>query len=226
MKVLRINSKGAEVKKLQELLTLCGYGLFVDGSFGQITDEAVRAFQKDQHLVPDGIVGINTWAALEKVGKKSKDSAKKGLKKSRRRIDYIVVHCTATRENQDIGVEEVRKWHTAPKSKGGNGWSDIGYHYLIRLNGELEYGRDVDKVGAHAVGYNANSIGVVYVGGLSGLSGGNKDSRTPAQKDALIDLLERLRKFYPNAKIVGHCDLDKHGKTCPNFDAKREYANI
>lgn len=217
MTTLKIGCKGQEVKKLQRLLSSCGYGLIEDGSFGAITREAVIAYQKEHGLVPDGIVGARTWEMLT--------AKSKLLKKSKRRIDYIVVHCTDTKETMDIGVKEVRQWHTLPPPKG-NGWSDIGYHYLVRLNGDIELGRDVDKVGAHVSGYNANSIGVVYVGGRSGLSGGLKDSRTPSQKDALRELLERLRKMYPNAKIVGHCDLDKHGKTCPNFDAKREYANI
>ena len=105
------------------------------------------------------------------------------------------------------------------------GWADIGYHYLIGLNGERWNGRNVNLVGAHCEGYNANSIGVCYVGGCD-KNMKAKDTRTDKQKAALIALLKDLRKLYPKAKIMSHRDLDRKGKACPSFDATNEYKNI
>ena len=214
MEVLRKGSKGEAVKILQGYL-----GVIQDGIFGGITEEAVKALQRENSLFPDGIVGPKTWAVLQK---------DEGfvLKRSRRRIDLILVHCTATPEGREVTVDDVRRWHMQPKEKGGLGASDLGYHYLIDLKGGIHNGRDVDKVGAHCVDHNTYSIGVVYVGGMSKDMKENKDTRTPEQKAALLDLLHKLRKLYPNAKIAGHRNYDKKGKTCPNFDAKNEYRDI
>ena len=213
MTVLRIGSKGPDVMKLQQLLYLKA-----DGIFGQITLEAVKDFQRDNGLFPDGIVGPKTWEVLV---------PREGiiLKRSRRRIDLILVHCTATPKGKDFTVENIREWHTAPKPKG-NGWSDIGYHYVIYRDGSVHLGRDVDLIGAHCEGYNAHSIGIVYVGGMSADGKKNEDTRTDAQKLALLDLLVKLRKLYPNATISGHRNYDRKGKTCPNFDAREEYRDI
>lgn len=219
MTVLRIGSKGPDVMKLQQLLYLKA-----DGIFGQLTLEAVKAFQNDNGLFPDGIVGPKTWAMLE-----PKDGVI--LKRSRRRIDLILVHCTATPEGKDYTVSDIRQWHTAPKPKG-NGWSDIGYHYIIYRDGSVHLGRDVDIAGAHCEGYNSHSIGIVYVGGLENIPGKPvnqlpaKDTRTEAQKLALLDLLVKLRALYPNAKIAGHRNYDTKGKQCPSFDARNEYRDI
>lgn len=219
MTVLRIGSKGPDVVKLQRLVNV-----YPDGIFGELTLEAVKAFQNDHGLFPDGIVGPKTWEALE-----PEDGII--LKRSRRRIDLILVHCTATPEGKDYTVNQIREWHTAPKPKG-NGWSDIGYHYIIYRDGSVHLGRDVDIAGAHCEGYNANSIGIVYVGGLENVPGKKvselkaKDTRTEAQKLALLDLLVKLRALYPNAKIAGHRNYDKKGKACPSFDAKLEYRDI
>lgn len=136
-----------------------------------------------------------------------------------RNIVYIVVHCTATKEGKAFTVEDVRRWHVQ-----GNGWKDIGYHYLIGLNGECWAGRKEEVIGAHVSGYNSNSIGVCYVGGCDA-NGKAKDTRTQKQKQTLRFLLQELKRKYPKAKIVGHHDLYK-GKSCPCFDCKSEYANI
>lgn len=115
-------------------------------------------------------------------------------------------------------IDEVRQWHKA------RGWRDVGYHYLVYLNGLVVGGRDEAEIGAHAQGYNRQSIGVCYVGGLDS-KGEPKDTRTEAQKASLVGLLKELKKRYPDAKIVGHHDLNK-GKACPCFDAKREYSEL
>lgn len=219
MTVLRIGSKGPDVMKLQQLLHV-----YPDGIFGNITHEALKAFQREHNLFPSGVAGPKTWAALL-----PEDGIV--LKRSRRRIDLILVHCTATPEGKDYTVDQIREWHTAPKPKG-QGWSDIGYHYIIYRDGSVHLGRDVDIVGAHCEGYNSNSIGIVYVGGLENIPGVPldklpiKDTRTEAQKLALLDLLVKLRALYPNAKIAGHRNYDTKGKQCPSFDARNEYRDI
>lgn len=208
---LRRGSQGAEVKRLQKLL-----GIAQDGIFGSYTERAVKELQLRNGLSADGVVGTKTWALLE--------GNKTGLKKSTRRIDMIVVHCTATPEGQDVTVEAIRKDH---KSRG---YADIGYHYVIYRDGSVHEGRDVNLSGAHTQGYNSHSIGVCYVGGLENIKGvpyaklPAKDTRTEAQKTALLRLLKSLRVLYPKAKIYGHRDFAK--KACPSFDAKNEYKDI
>ena len=140
------------------------------------------------------------------------------LKKSRRRINEIIVHCTATPEGRDYTVADIRQMHKA------QGWVDIGYHYLIYRDGSIHEGRNVDMVGAHCQGHNAQSIGVCYVGGVARDGKTPKDTRTAAQKDALIHLLMQLVCLYPDATIRGHRDFA--AKACPSFDATNEYKNL
>ena len=149
-----------------------------------------------------------------------------------RKINLIVVHCSATPEGRDVTAADINKMHIA------RGFKKIGYHYVVRLDGTVETGRKENEIGAHAKGYNANSIGVCYVGGLASDGKTPKDTRTPAQKSALKKLLHTLKQRYPDARIVGHRDLSpdtNHNgkvdkwewiKACPCFDATPEYANI
>ena len=204
--LLMKGSRGEEVKRLQRALNL-----IPDGIFGVVTEDAVKAFQKAHGLKPDGIVGEKTWAVII--------PNETALQRSIRNINRIIVHCTATPEGRVETVQSIRNMHLA------KGWSDIGYHYLIGLNGERWNGRNVNLVGAHCEGYNANSIGVCYVGGVDKKLK-TKDTRTQKQKDALLALLKDLRRIYPKAKICGHRDLDRHGKECPSFDATKEYKDI
>lgn len=135
-----------------------------------------------------------------------------------RKITKIIVHCTATPEGKNYTVDTIRKWHIA------KGWSDIGYHYVIYLDGSVHKGRDEKIVGAHCLGQNANSIGVCYVGGVATDGKTPKDTRTEAQKQSLIDLLKKLKAKYPKASIFGHRDFA--AKACPSFDAKSEYKSL
>lgn len=136
-----------------------------------------------------------------------------------RKIDKIIVHCSATPEGRDVKTETIRYWHVHD-----NKWVDIGYHYVIELDGSIHGGRSESKIGAHCVGQNANSIGVCYVGGLAKDGKTAQDTRTPEQKVALLKLLKHLRAKYPDAAICGHRDFST--KACPSFDAKNEYKNI
>lgn len=208
--LLKKGNRGESVKQLQKALNL-----YPDGIFGEVTEESVKAFQKSKGLKQDGIVGDKTWEALPKPNYGFGGI----LKQSKRNIKEIIVHCTATPEGRIETVESVRNMHKA------RGFSDIGYHYLIGLNGERWEGRNVNLIGAHCEGHNSNSIGVCYVGGVDKKMQA-KDTRTEKQKDALVALLKDLRKLYPKAKIYGHRDFDKKGKACPSFDATKEYKNI
>ena len=214
-RALKMWSRGDDVKAVQKALHC-----YPDGIFGTLTDEAVRQWQSDHKLVVDGIVGIKTWQSL--FGALNADELQ--LHRSLRRIKYIVIHSTATPEGKDYTVADIRKMHKA------RGWRDIGYHYVIYRDGSLHEGRDVNISGGHARGYNSNSIGIVYIGGTSATEKDKnghlkaKDTRTPQQKATLLKLLKDLRKLYPNAKIVGHRDLN--ATACPSFDAKSEYKMI
>lgn len=135
-----------------------------------------------------------------------------------RKINLIVIHCADTYARMDIGVKEIREWHLA------RGFNDIGYHYVIRRDGTIEAGRPLEKPGAHAAGYNSHSIGICYAGG-KGDNDKPEDNRTPAQKQALHDLVNSLKQQFPQAKIVGHRDLPGVQKACPCFSVLYEFAN-
>lgn len=135
-----------------------------------------------------------------------------------RKINEIIVHCTATPEGKDFKAADIDKWH---KQKG---WDGIGYHHVVDLDGTVEPGRPESKVGAHCYGHNQNSVGVVYVGGVASNGKTPKDTRTPQQKAALVKLLTELKHKYPGVTIHGHRDFA--AKACPSFDATTEYKNI
>lgn len=210
-------STGAVVKQIQEALFL-----LADGIYGAMTEDAVKIFQRENGLTVDGIVGPATLAKLIPLR----------LKKSKRKITEIIVHCSATPEGKDYTVDDIRRWHKQ------RGYSDVGYHYIVYRNGQLVQGRDVNIIGAHASGHNAHSIGICYIGGMNAENTQPEDTRTLRQKARLLSLLVDLRKLYPNARIIGHRDLseDKNGngiiepsewmKACPSFDAKSEYHRI
>ena len=127
-----------------------------------------------------------------------------------RPINLIVVHCSATREDRDFTEYDLDVCH---RRRGFNG---AGYHFYIRKNGDIKNTRPLEKPGAHALGYNAHSIGICYEGGLDE-SGKTADTRTPEQKEQLRELLWKLHTLFPHALIVGHRDLPGVKKACPCF---------
>ena len=137
------------------------------------------------------------------------------LKKSVRRVNRVIIHCTATPEGRDVSPQEIKDWHVK-----GNGWSDIGYHYVITLDGEVHEGRNIDRTGAHTKGANKNSIGVVYVGGCDE-DMNPLDTRTDAQDTALANLISALLEMYPGSTVHGHNEFAS--KACPSFDVQEEY---
>ena len=150
-------------------------------------------------------------------------------------IDAIVIHCSATRANQDVRAADIDKWHKE------RGFACIGYNYVVDLDGTVETGRPLTRDGAHCntaglsgVSYNKHSIGICYVGGLDA-DGNAADTRTPEQKKALAELVYKLMDQYPIVEVIGHRDAspDKNGngvieqnewiKQCPCFDVKSEF---
>ncbi|WP_195408672.1 N-acetylmuramoyl-L-alanine amidase [Bacteroides congonensis] len=142
-----------------------------------------------------------------------------------RNIDSIIVHCSATKAGQDFTATDIDRWH---RERGFNG---IGYHYVIRLDGKLEKGRDVALPGAHCKGWNEQSIGICYIGGLDE-NGRPADTRTNAQKRVLYQIIMDLQREYNILQVLGHRDTspDLNGdgviepyeyvKACPCFDVK------
>lgn len=201
-------SSGEGVKIIQEWLGRAGLPVLVDGVYGYRTEEAIKEFQAQNNLKPDGVCGLATMSVL---------MLGMVLPRSKRVVTEIIVHCTATTAGKDYTVEDIRCWHKQ------QGWSDIGYHYVVYRDGSVHPGRNVDVAGAHCSGHNTHSIGVVYVGGLD-KNGRGHDTRTFKQKDALLTLLKLLKKQYPSARIYGHSDFAP--KDCPCFNARKEYADI
>lgn len=135
-----------------------------------------------------------------------------------RKINEIIIHCSATPEGKDYTVADIDRWHKA------QGWKGIGYHYVVYRDGSYHRGRPDEEVGAHVTGHNANSIGICYIGGCAKDGVTPKDTRTEAQKKTLITLIRTMKGRYPGAKVYGHRDFA--AKACPSFDAKNEYKNI
>jgi N-acetylmuramoyl-L-alanine amidase len=138
--------------------------------------------------------------------------------KKMRPINKIILHCTATPEGRETTVDDIRKWHKA------QGWSDIGYHYVVYLDGTIHKGRPINIVGAHTQGHNSGSIGVTYVGGIDKMTLKPKDTRTDKQKEAMHEFLMEQMLIYKVATLHGHNEFAP--KACPSFDVQKEYADI
>jgi len=138
-----------------------------------------------------------------------------------RAITLLVIHCSAVKPDQTSSAAQIDTWHRRDRHyKFG-----IGYHYVVRRDGQIEPGRPEWMVGAHCKNHNAHSLGICYEGGLNA-RGQPADTRTLAQKLALLQLLEVLHRKYPKALIVGHHDLNPH-KACPCIDnVAEEYADL
>lgn len=140
-----------------------------------------------------------------------------------REINLIVVHCSATRADRDFTENDLEVCH---RHRGFNG---AGYHFYIRKNGDIKNTRPLEKPGAHALGYNARSIGICYEGGLD-VRYRPADTRTEWQKHSLRVLIRTLLMDYPGRRVCGHRDLspDRNGdgrispeewvKECPCFE--------
>ncbi len=131
----------------------------------------------------------------------------------KRKINEIILHCSATPEGKDYSVATIRKWHVQ-----GNGWKDIGYHYVIYRDGTIHLGRPIEQVGAHTSGHNAHSIGICYIGGCAADGKTPRDTRTAEQKEAMYTLCKVLCDTLGIKKISGHREYA--AKACPSFDVQ------
>jgi len=198
----------------------------------------VKAIQTKVGVTADGIFGpltarkVADALGVSPVGIQTAQFASGVLVTGKgKNIRRIAIHCTATREGQDVDASTIKRWHL------GQGWSDIGYHFVIRLDGTVERGRPEEVPGSHVRGFNAGSIAIVYVGGLDA-QGKGKDTRTAQQKAAMLELVRGLLAKYPGADVLGHRDHspDKDGdgvieqhewlKECPCFDVRAWWESV
>ena len=136
-----------------------------------------------------------------------------------RDINRIMLHCSATVEGKDYSVDTIRKWHVE-----GRGWSDIGYHYVIHLDGSVSQGRPLDRSGAHTKGHNKDSIGICYIGGLDA-DKKPKDTMNPEQNTAFRMLVLGIRTLFGNdITIHGHNEFAN--KACPSFIVKEKFFDM
>lgn len=145
-----------------------------------------------------------------------------------RPMHTIVVHCSATKEGVEYDREDIKRWHLA------RGFKDVGYHFVIKLDGTIELGRPLNQVGAHVANANTGTIGICYIGGLDS-NGKPKDTRTNAQKESLLNLINMLKENINIKAIKGHRDYSKdlngNGKieknewikACPCFEVSDEF---
>ena len=136
-----------------------------------------------------------------------------------RDISRIMLHCSATVEGKDYSVDTIRKWHV-----DGRGWSDIGYHYVIQLDGTISQGRPITRAGAHTKGHNKDSIGICYIGGIDA-DKKPKDTMTPEQNSAFRMLVRSIRiLFGEDITIHGHNEFAN--KACPSFIVKEKFFDM
>jgi N-acetylmuramoyl-L-alanine amidase len=151
-----------------------------------------------------------------------------------REIKEVILHCTDTPKDRKLTVKEIRNWHVK-----GNGWEDIGYHFIIHQDGKIERARHIDKVGAHTWGNNYGSIGVAYCGGAikktkksldkenpkSKTTIVSKDTMTKEQEESFRDLFEMFEIMFGDLKLRGHNDYNK-AKDCPGFNMRDKFGDL
>lgn len=138
------------------------------------------------------------------------------VKNRKKPLDYIAIHCAATKSSMNVSVDDITRWHKA------RGFTSIGYHFYIKFDGSIHKGRDLDgdglvleETGAHVAGLNSVSLGICLEGGFDGI-----DNFTDKQWSSLKRLLCELVIYYPLAKIKGHRDFPGVAKSCPSFEVK------
>ena len=139
-----------------------------------------------------------------------------------REIKSIILHCSSTPEGKDFTVADITRWHKE------RGFRTIGYHYVVYRDGTVHKGRPVEQIGAHCEGYNKNSIGVCYIGGLMADGKTPKDTRTTEQKEALYQLCYDLMDRFDIGMEDIHCHNEYAKKACPSFKIhkfREEYLN-
>jgi hypothetical protein len=137
-------------------------------------------------------------------------------------LKFLIIHCTATREAQEISAEDVRRWHTAPAPKG-RGWRQVGYSDLVLLNGDrhvfVKHNGDKfidrEEVTNGVKGINSIARHVCYVGGLSKDGKKAKNTLNEDQKETLLSIIKEVIQYKSDVQIAGHNQFDN--KACPSF---------
>lgn len=132
-----------------------------------------------------------------------------------RELKRIILHCTATPEGKHFDVDTIRRWHVKDR-----GWRDIGYHYVIYIDGSLHEGRPLEQIGAHTSGHNKDSIGIVYVGGCDSKMKA-KDTLNEAQETTMVNLIKALREEHGPLTLHGHNEFA--AKACPSFNVQTKF---
>lgn len=217
-----------DIKAFQQALIAAGYPLprfGADGSFGAESRTAMQRFQNEVGIpVTQHPKEATAKVLSERLGSQaSKDMnafilgapfSAFNQPKATRPITEIIIHCTATPEGRDVSVDTIRKWHK------DQGWNDIGYHWVVGLDGVPRPGRPEAKVGAHVAGHNTGTLGVVYVGGVDARNQ-PKDTRNAAQRAGLVSIVRGLKLRYPSiTKVTGHNQYA--AKACPSFDVRTD----
>ena len=144
---------------------------------------------------------------------------KNGEKKVHMQPNKIIIHCSATPKGVDYSAADIDRWHRQ------RGFRKIGYHYVIKIDGKIEKGREENEMGAHCLGQNMDSIGICYIGGLSEDKNTPEDTRSEEQKKAIKGLVESLRRKYREKGIIltvhGHNEFAN--KACPCYNVKEEW---
>lgn len=148
------------------------------------------------------------------------------------KLQYLVIHCTATPEGREVTAADIKAWHTNPTAKGGRGWKQVGYTDLFKLDGTVERlvqnneDANVDpwEITNGATGYNGISRHIVYVGGVSKDGKTPEDTRTPGQLKALEEYAKDFHNRFPEVKIIGHNQIA--AKACPSFDVQKWLKSI
>lgn len=148
------------------------------------------------------------------------------------KLQYLVLHCTATPEGREVTAADIRRWHTSPVLKGGRGWKQVGYTDIIHLDGKVERlvnnneDANVDpwEITNGAKGYNSVSRHVVYAGGCARDGKTPKDTRTPAQRKAMEEYVKDFHRRFPEVRIIGHNEVAS--KACPSFDVQKWLTSI
>lgn len=210
----------------QRALIALGYNLGRTGPSGKGDDDwwgeksslACSMFQRGRGLAATGRLDAETVKALQAAVADKRPVVPAfaiAQPKAPRRITEIIIHCTATPEDRDVSVDTIRGWHI------GQGWKDIGYHWVVGLDGVPRPGRPEAQVGSHVAGHNTGTLGVVYVGGVAADAKTPKDTRTPAQRAGLLTIARALISRYPTiTKVTGHNQYA--AKACPSFDVRKD----
>lgn len=190
-----------------DLTTLGFWAMGVDGIKSPQLDIAVRAFQKTNGLVADGIAGPKTRGKLTQL--------------VANRLQLLVLHCSATRQGMEVTAGQIVRFHT---SKEGRNWSRPGYSDIIELDGRLvnvwkydndEFVTSWETSNGMLGAFNKNARHICYVGGCD-LEGKTKDTRNEAQLATMEKYIKQTIANYPNIVVIGHHAIQLKG--CPSFN--------